>query len=832
MVENNKKSRQEKIENFLLDPDKVIFESMEEFAEATAEILSFLKNVDFESLEKIQGENGVTPIFGEDFFTEDDMKGIEEFIVSKIPKIGEDLPSTEQVRAFVRSEISKIEIPKAEPAKPSKPGKPGKDGSPDNGKQILNKIRSLSKAGSLKVSDINGLGVILRTLKESAEEIDDIKKNLKEELIISMPAAIAAASNPYLGLFLNVGALPATASPGDYADVDPGIGTDVTRYIWDDSDNAWVEQGAVSLGDMTKAVYDPAAVNEQLLGLTATQTPTNKSIDGDNNTITNIGFSAFDTDVADTMKFTAGAYLDQPSVSVTSDGTTVSCSIEKSGGGDLRIIFLTGVYIWDTTPAATVALTAGTDPVPQINYIYIDEATKTYQANTTGFPIADITRVATVLCQSAVSVQADGPYKIHGWTDHMASTTCGHLSHINAWVRSRPAGWLDGVALTPTVTINGAVEDNVDIATSAGNVLQLHPHVYPAFDTSVASEVYIVNKSGANYTKITDLNAADEDDAGTAIGNNQHINLVIWGSVNESDSKMFINLPSGIHGNNQSQAIADAEKYSNYNIPSDYIGTGFLIARLTFKYTTAAGGTWVLVENLDLRGQFPSTFAGGSAATTTVFVDSVFRILDNLDESKEIDFQAAGITTGTKRTMTMPDVDVDLGDIATNNAKISYTDAAAVALNTAKISYTDAAAVALNTAKTGVTTEIKNVVEDLTPQLGGPLDAGAHSIGFTMQTATGDGTTTVTWDNGNHIDFTFGAFNEVFTFTAPSKPGVYTMSLKQDSIGSRTATWPATVKWPGGTAPTLTTTLTTGYDIIAFRFDGTNYYGTSTLNFS
>ena len=112
------------------------------------------------------------------------------------------------------------------------------------------------------------------------------------------------------------------------------------------------------------------------------------------------------------------------------------------------------------------------------------------------------------------------------------------------------------------------------------------------------------------------------------------------------------------------------------------------------------------------------------------------------------------------------------------------------------------------------------------------IDMGANSIGFTMQTATGDGTTTIDWGLGNHFDFTFGAFNETFTFTAPDNPGVYTLSLKQDSVGSRTATWPGTVKWPGGTAPTLTTTATTGYDIIAFRYDGTNYYGTSTLDFS
>lgn len=387
---------------------------------------------------------------------------------------------------------------------------------------------------------------------------------------------------------------------------------------------------------------------------------TKKMIDDIDLFMSNVGFANFDTDVSDTMLFTGGAYLDQPSVTVTSNGTVVTLSIEQDGGGDLRVMFLTGVYLWDTTPAATLSLTAGTDTTPQMNYVYIDEATKTLQTSTTGFPVADITRVATVLVQSAASLQTDGAYKIHAWTDHLSSSTCGHLSHMNAWIRSQHATWEDGISLTPTITTNGGAEDNVDIATGSGNVLQLHSHSYPAFDTSVSSELYIVNKSGANYAKITDLNAADEDSSGNAIANNEHINLVIWGSVNEADSKMFVNLPSDIHGNNTTQATSDAEKFSNYNIPDDYKGTGFLIARLTFKYTTAGGGTWALVENLDLRGTFPTTFAGGSVAATTVFVDSVFKILDNLDESKMIAFQASSLTTGNTRTITMPDVDVTL----------------------------------------------------------------------------------------------------------------------------------------------------------------------------
>ena len=99
------------------------------------------------------------------------------------------------------------------------------------------------------------------------------------------------------------------------------------------------------------------------------------------------------------------------------------------------------------------------------------------------------------------------------------------------------------------------------------------------------------------------------------------------------------------------------------------------------------------------------------------------------------------------------------------------------------------------------------------------------TIGFLIQSATGDGTTTVDWRHGNKFNFQFGAFNETFTFTDPDEPCNLILKLTQDSVGSRTVTWPASVKWPGGVAPTLTTTATTGVDIISLYFDGTNYYG-------
>jgi len=89
---------------------------------------------------------------------------------------------------------------------------------------------------------------------------------------------------------------------------------------------------------------------------------------------------------------------------------------------------------------------------------------------------------------------------------------------------------------------------------------------------------------------------------------------------------------------------------------------------------------------------------------------------------------------------------------------------------------------------------------------------------------------TIDWTAGNKQKITL-TDNCTFTFTNPAGPCNVILKVIQDSTGSRTVSWPASVKWAGGTAPTLTTTAN-AVDIVSFYYDGTNYYGTSSLNFS
>ncbi len=103
------------------------------------------------------------------------------------------------------------------------------------------------------------------------------------------------------------------------------------------------------------------------------------------------------------------------------------------------------------------------------------------------------------------------------------------------------------------------------------------------------------------------------------------------------------------------------------------------------------------------------------------------------------------------------------------------------------------------------------------------------STGVTQTVAVSGATTTVDFSLGDIVTLTLGA-STTLTLSNPITGLFYFIKAVQDATGSRTITWPATVKWSGGTAPTLTTTASKT-DIITLWWDGTNYFGTSTLNF-
>ena len=121
------------------------------------------------------------------------------------------------------------------------------------------------------------------------------------------------------------------------------------------------------------------------------------------------------------------------------------------------------------------------------------------------------------------------------------------------------------------------------------------------------------------------------------------------------------------------------------------------------------------------------------------------------------------------------------------------------------------------------------------------------AAGFTQRPITYDATdTNVEFTTTNKAFLTFGAGNIAdLNLKFPNVSCNCQLVIKQDGTGSRTIAadgWlttdaaggnASTVKWAGGSPPTLSTGAN-AVDIISFYWDYTNYiaYGVASLNFS
>lgn len=113
--------------------------------------------------------------------------------------------------------------------------------------------------------------------------------------------------------------------------------------------------------------------------------------------------------------------------------------------------------------------------------------------------------------------------------------------------------------------------------------------------------------------------------------------------------------------------------------------------------------------------------------------------------------------------------------------------------------------------------------------------AGMDISGSTAVLATGDEVVNTVAASGTAVTVPAPAVatinvvtltaNATLTFPAAAAGRQFTLILRQDATGGRTVTWPGTVLWPGGAAPTLTVAANK-YDVLTFLSpDGGNWLG-------
>lgn len=518
------------------------------------------------------------------------------------------------------------------------------------------------------------------------------------------------------------------------------------------------------------------------------------------------GTGSITIDLTDNAKHTAingwnGSIIETIDVSISSDGATITLSVEKNGGGDLTVVFSDGFYSWDTTPADTVTLTAGTDASPVLNSVYFLQSTKTLVASTSGFPDEEHAPIAEVVCQSASSLQTQGPYKQQNWTDHIVGLdNQGHIGHLNFWIRQQSATYVSGILQSYNITTNVGTPDNVTLETQEGIVLQLHDQTFPAFTNPI--DYYVANDFTSPYTTVTDLNALLTDSTGASM-QGKYFSLVIWGVASKEGSgysKLFVNLPGGSY-NTSTEVLEDLSLFANYTIPSEFKNTGFLISEWKLRHQNASGGTWTSIDEIDLRGLFPSLNATGSSSLASEFPDSTFRIFDNVDDTREIAFDAGSITTGNVRTITMADNDIDLANVVINLAADSGTAVGA------SNSITVTGSGGITTSASGSTLTIVGSSESLIP--------------VTLLDNTDSPYTVLTSDYYMSCDVSVG----VLQIELPDAPTTGKVWIVKDSDGNA-ATNNITVTTAGGVVTidgSTTFVMNTDYQSAQFVFNGTSY---------
>jgi hypothetical protein len=284
--------------------------------------------------------------------------------------------------------------------------------------------------------------------------------------------------------------------------------------------------------------------------------------------------------------------------------------------------------------------------------------------------------------------------------------------------------------------------------------------------------------------------------------------------------------------------------------------TGYVKGSGTSAMTASA-----TIPNTDITGLGTmSTQAASAVAITGGTIDNVtstgitvldngFTLQDNLDTSKQAQFQLSSITTLTTRAYTLPNLDTVLAGLAVSQtfsnsntfsngtntfgsaATASTIGLASGATTTGNTKTVNIGTAGLSGSTTAITIGSSVSGATSTTLLNGTITTTAYTETITASGTVG-ASATLAITAGTILTATLTSATAC-TFTMPTATAgkSFTLLLKQPASGTATTATFTGVKWGSIGAPTITATLGK-LDILAFIADGTNWYGTASQGYT
>ncbi len=267
-------------------------------------------------------------------------------------------------------------------------------------------------------------------------------------------------------------------------------------------------------------------------------------------------------------------------------------------------------FIIPNNTAPGIALVAGTDTNPVLNYVYVrdtgvvESSTSDPEVGSFGYvPIAEV-------LVGTVSGSTGTIYYLENLTNFIRN----FIRDVNSRLRSDGVIWLSGI--NPTTS-------GLDFAVTNGEVMHIHSVVsFPAQNTATGATM--IDAYYNVYTQLDNTNYDDGSGGNVAIGNNKYHKLFIWGDKHGGLHMERQQKPPTSEYTSIQEAIDDPDEVVG-SIPTEWKTVGFPIAYVIMSETTGP------VQVIDLRSGAAGGGGGGGghAQNTDIGTDNDSFVLDN-----------------------------------------------------------------------------------------------------------------------------------------------------------------------------------------------------------